>query len=286
MFEDLLETDDDPYPVARLADALARESRLEPELRGFLCNAAVALQAASGGPASQSIELIKLLSGQGTAAFSRADDETTTIGESLLRAASAYSLVGDAQGSDEILRAAIAADPRLASALNNLAFSQIEAGRIEEDTVAMAERAAQLAPDDPAVLDTLGVLRYHQGRFRDDAAGPGAITLFRQALRVDPDDPSLATLDHLGDALWRDGDQAGAIRCWQQVAQVAKLRYPPEAMARSLREFQRREFGIELVAPAEFVQKQYGRIVDRAEQKLQEVARGSPPSVAECLGVR
>ena len=149
----------------------------------------------------------------------------------------------------------------------------------------MAERAARLAPDDPAVLDTLGVLRYHQGRFRDDASGPGAITLFRQALRVDPDDPSLATLDHLGDALWRDGDQAGAIRCWQQVAQVAKLRYPPDAMARSLREFQRREFGIELVSPVEFVQKQYGRIVDRAEQKLQEVARGVTPSVPECLGV-
>jgi len=285
MFENLLSTDDDPYPVARLADALAREERLEPALRGFLCNAAVALQAASGGPASQSIELVTLLSEQGAAPFSRSGEEATTLGASLLRAASAYSLVGDAQGSDEILRAAIAIDPELASALNNLAFSRIESGRIDQDTAAMAERAARLAPDDPAVLDTLGVLRYHQGRFRDDASGPGAITLFRQALRVDPDDPSLATLDHLGDALWRDGDQAGAIRCWQQVAQVAKLRYPPDAMARSLREFQRREFGIELVSPVEFVQKQYGRIVDRAEQKLQEVARGVTPSVPECLGV-
>jgi Flp pilus assembly protein TadD len=284
-FRNLLATDDDPYPVARLADALAREERLDPALRSFLCNAAVALQAASGGPASQSIDLIKVLSEQGVAAFARGTEAGTMLAESLLRASSAYSLVGDGQGSDELLRAAIDANPQLASALNNLAFSQIEAGRIDPETVVMAERAAQLAPDDPAVLDTLGVLRYHHGRFRDDAGGPGAITLFRQALRVDPDDPSLATLDHLGDALWRDGDQAGAIRCWQQVAQVAKLRYPPDGVARSLRDFQLREFGLELVSPVEFVQKQYGRIVDRAEQKLQEVARGVPPSVADRLGL-
>lgn len=285
VFERLLRTEDDPYPVARLADALARETRLESTLRAFFCNAAVALQASAGGPASQSAELIRLLSSQGVAPFARSDDSETTLAESLLRAASAYSLVGDAQGSDELLLAAIAADGQLAPALNNLAFSRIEAGRIDEETAGMAERAAQIAPDDPSVLDTLGVLRYHHGRFRDDASGPGAITLFRQALRVDPDDPSLATLDHLGDALWRDGDQPGAIRCWQQVAQVAKLRYPPNAIARGLREFQRREFGVELVSPAEFVQKEYGRIVDRAEQKLQEVARGAAPSVAECRGI-
>jgi Flp pilus assembly protein TadD len=169
--------------------------------------------------------------------------------------------------------------------LNNLAFSMIESGKVDAEAMSLAERAARLTPDDPSVLDTLGVVRYHQGRFRDDAAGPGAITLFRQALRVDPDDPSLATLDHLGDTLWRDGDQAGAIRCWQQVSQVAKLRYPPDAIARGLIDFQRREFGFQLVAPTEFVQKEYGRIVDRAERKLQEVARGVPPSVAECRAV-
>lgn len=282
LFGSLLKVDEDPFPIALLADALAREERLDPTLRGSLGNAAVALQAAAGGPASRSEALIRTLSSQGAPAFIRPGDSATTLAQSFLRAASAYSLVGDAAGSDDLLRAAIAADPSLAAALNNLAFSLIEAGKVDAEVVSLAERAAQLAPGDPSVLDTLGVVRYHQGRFRDDAGGPGAITLFRQALRVDPDDPSLATLDHLGDTLWRDGDQAGAIRCWQQVSQVAKLRYPPEAIARGLVDFQRQEFGFQLVSPTEFVQKEYGRIVDRAERKLQEVARGVPPSVAEC----
>ena len=285
LFGVLLKVDEDPFPIALLADALAREGRLDAGLRGFLGNAAVALQAAAGGPASRSQALLRTLSEQGAPAFTRAGDAETTLAESLLRAASAYLLVGDAGGSDELLRAAVSADPTLAPALNNLAFSMIESGKVDAEAVSLAERAARLTPDDPSVLDTLGVVRYHQGRFRDDAAGPGAITLFRQALRVDPDDPSLATLDHLGDTLWRDGDQAGAIRCWQQVSQVAKLRYPPDAIARGLIDFQRREFGFQLVAPTEFVQKEYGRIVDRAERKLQEVARGVPPSVAECRAV-
>jgi tetratricopeptide (TPR) repeat protein len=285
MFGSLLKVEEDPFPLALLADALAREKRLDPALRGFLGNAAVALQASAGGPASRSQSLVRALFEQGAPAFVRPGDEATTLGESLLRAASAYSLVGEIGGSDELLRAAISADSSLAPALNNLAFSMIESGKVDAEVVSLAERAARLVPDDPSILDTLGVVRYHQGRFRDDAAGPGAITLFRQALRVDPDDPSLATLDHLGDTLWRDGDQAGAIRCWQQVSQVAKLRYPPDAIARGLAEFQRREFGFQLVSPVEFVQKEYGRIVDRAEQKLQEVARGVPPSIAECRAV-
>lgn len=283
LFVDLLAVDGDPFPPARMANALAREVRFEPALRGFLGNAAVALQAASGGPASESLSLLRALFDAGAPAFVREEDSGTSLATSLLRAASAYSLVGDMAGSDQLLRAAISADPNLAEASNNLAFSRIESGIVDAETIALAETAARLAPDDAAILDTLGVVRYHQGRLRDDAGGPGAITLFRQALRVDPDDPSLATFDHLGDALWRDGDQAGAVRCWQQVEQVAKLRYPPEAMAQGLAAFQRREFGVGLVSPAEFVRREFGRVVDRAERKLQEVARGAPPSVAPCL---
>lgn len=284
VFESLFGRESDPFAVGRLADALAREGRLDPDVRGFLGNVAVALHAAAGAPAERSIELIRLLASEGVAAFVRPDDPTTTLAESLLRASSFYSLVGDAGGSDVLLEAAVEADPRLPTALNNLAFSRMESGRLDAEVVAHAELAARLSPDDPSVLDTLGVLRYHQGRFRDDAAGPGAITLFRQALRLKPNDPSLGTLEHLGDAMWRDGDQSGAIRVWRQVGEVAKLRYPPEVIARNLAAFQRREIGIELVSPAEVIRREYGRIVERAEQKLQEVARGQAPSVAPCLG--
>jgi thymidylate kinase len=70
------------------------------------------------------------------------------------------------------------------------------------------------------------------------------------------------------------------------VSQVAVLRYPPEQIARRVREFQRREFGVEVVDPLEYVRRQYLRVVERAEAKLVDVARGRPPALPECLGVR
>jgi tetratricopeptide (TPR) repeat protein len=150
----------------------------------------------------------------------------------------------------------------------------------------MAEQAAAGKPDDPAILDTLGFLRYQQGRFADDRAGTGAVSLFRQALRLRPNSPSLATLDHLGDALWRSGDQQGAIRSWQQVGVVARRRYPPELFRARMSSFQLERFGFELVPVAQFVRREYGAIVERAERKLEQVARGDPPDVADCSATR
>ena len=234
------------------------------------------------------------LSADGAEPFRRTDSEPAAPGESragalaqsLLRASDAFSLAGDEAGSADLLRAALEVDADLAPALNNLAFMRVEGGILDAETVALAERAAARAPDDPAILDTLGVVRYHQGMFRDDARGQGAVTLFRQALRLRPDDPSLATLDHLGDAIWRDGDQQAAIRCWQQVAQVAELRYPADVVGRSISEFQRREYGVEIVAAEDFYRRRHASVVERAARKLAEVARGVAPSITECMGAR
>jgi tetratricopeptide (TPR) repeat protein len=286
MYARLVARNDDPILVAQLADALARESRLSPAQRALHGAAAVALYAVSGGGVEKSIAVVDRLRGDGIALFARADEAVPSAAESIFRASSAYAMAGDEIGSEQLLREVIRRDPSIAGALNNLAYVRLSAGTFDAEVVALAERAATISPANPAVLDTLGWVRYHSGRIRDDGRGPGAITLFRQALRIDPDDPSLATLDQLGDALWRDGDQAGAVKCWQQVSQVAVLRYPPEQIARRVREFQRREFGVEVVDPLEYVRRQYLRVVERAEAKLVDVARGRPPALPECLGVR
>jgi hypothetical protein len=94
------------------------------------------------------------------------------------------------------------------------------------------------------------------------------------------------TLDHLGDALWRTGDQQGAIKSWQQVDEVARLRYPPQLFKGRLSSFQLERFGFELVPVAQFVRREYGAVVERAEGKLGQVARGDPPAVADCRATR
>lgn len=288
LFRALVAIEDDPFPASRLAQALARRAGLDPDLRGRLATAAIAMSAAAGDGADLAIEFIDAITAAGVRPFASSEDaaKPATTADILVRASGVFSMVGDQAGGETMLLEAIRRDPDHSGGLNNLAYARIVRGKIDDETVAMAERAAKAAPDDPGILDTLGLVRYHQGVLRDGAAGPGAISLYRQALRLRPDQPSLETLDHLGDALWRDGDQQGAIRCWQEVPRVAMLRFPPGPLARNLVEYQRREFGVELVEPEEYIRRQYGAAVERAERKLEEVARGAAPSVEDCRGLR
>lgn len=288
LFRSIITLDDDPFPASRLALALARRANLDPVVRGRFATASIAFGAAAGDGADGAIALIDGLVGQGVRPFTDASDADAPLApaEIFVRASSVFGMVGDAAGSERMLLAALARDPEHASALNNLAYARMRAGVIDDATISMAERAAKARPDDPGVLDTLGLLRYHQGALRDNASGPGAISLYRQALRLKPDEPSIETLDHLGDALWRDGDQQGAIRCWQQVPQIATLRFPPIPMARNLIEYQRRQFGAEIVEPEEYLRRQYGTVVERAGRKLEEVARGAAPSIEDCKALR
>ena len=276
----------DPYPASRLARALVREDRLLPAVRARLAASAIALDAAAGSDPEATAALVAGLVAEGVPVLARGDEAAPGLAIALVRASSIASMVGDESMSEELLRSALAASPDEPEALNNLAYRSIERGAITREAADFAERAAAARPDDPSILDTLGLLRYHQGRLRDDASGVGAISLFRQALRLQPESPSLSTLDHLGDALWRAGDQAGALRAWKQIPDLALLRYPPANIARSLADFQRREFGLELVEPERFLRRQYGEVVQRADRKLQEVARGSAPSVAPVAAPR
>ena len=287
--------DDDPFPAALLADAIARDTRAEADARRRIARASIALGALSGGWWQRTESLLRDLASERIEVFVRASDRpsanvdgstavvgtggTVDLGRQFVRAADAHALIGDELGSRRLLERAVFIEPVSAEAQNNLAYFVVDRGAVDEATIAMSLEALAKAPDNPSILDTVGVLRYRQGRLRDGADGMGAITLFRQALRIRPEDPSLETLDHLGDALWQDGDQQAAIRCWQQVGQVAQLRYPPQEIAKNLVEFQRREFGLALLEPAPLLRRLYGRVADRAARKLEEVARGEPPSV-------
>lgn len=294
---------DDPFAAAVLARALAADERSTNEVRRRLATAAVGLTVGAGADPDECAALVTELAGKGACPFDEPESVSAGSGQggaesgaegasevrtarALQRAAELYSLLGQGAESRSLLERALAMAPADAQLLNGVAYSDLERGEVRDATVSMAERAAAARPDDPAILDTLGFLRYHQGRFADDRTGTGAISLFRQALRLRPNSPSVTTLDHLGDALWRSGDQQGAIRSWQQVGVVARRRYPPELFQRTMSSFQLERFGFELVPIAQFVRREYGAVVGRAERKLEQVAQGEPPDVADCGAAR
>lgn len=85
--------------------------------------------------------------------------------------------------------------------LNNLAWLYME--RQDPRAVEMARRAAEAAPSDPDVLDTLGWVLLQQG---EDTAE--AVRTLRRSVQLNPDNPSVQY--HLGVALREVGDTEGA----------------------------------------------------------------------------
>lgn len=280
MLERLVSVDGDPYLAGRVAAVVAADSRLDEGLRSLLARSAVALQAAAGVDPAEAVGLVREFADRGVRIFEPADAEWT-LAEALRRAAGVFAMMGDEGGAERILIESLAENEGHARTLNDLAYLRAERGDLAGGAAAMAEVAAAALPDDPSILDTLGFIRYLERRIRDDAKGAGAITLLRQALRLRPEEPSIAALDHLGDALWRDGDQSGAVRCWQEVGRVARLRHPPDATRAAIAAFQLREYGVVIADPSEVARRQFGRTVERADRKLRDVAEGRPPAVAE-----
>lgn len=94
------------------------------------------------------------------------------------------------------LRKLLALDADHAHALNALAYSYVERNVRLGEAEKMLERAIQLEPEDPAILDSLGWLYFRQGKL------PGAEELLRKAFALFPD-PEVAS--HLIEVLWTAG---------------------------------------------------------------------------------
>lgn len=92
-------------------------------------------------------------------------------------------LAQDWAGAEARFRAAIERQPDHPSALNNLAYLTLKAGK--PGALALAERAARAAPDQPEVLDTLAQALAQAGR------GPEAIERQRRAVALAPDSGGL-----------------------------------------------------------------------------------------------
>ncbi len=100
-------------------------------------------------------------------------------------------------------------DPDILNALGYI-FADANLRLAEADR--LIEKALALEPNNPATLDSMGWLRYRQGRHAE------AIKWLSQALAAMPNDEIAA---HLGEVLWVSGDQARAKSVWGQGLQTS-----------------------------------------------------------------
>lgn len=122
------------------------------------------------------------------------------------RALHAVSL-GQLEVLERDLRTILARDPDHADALNALGYTLADRTDRLQEAYGYIDRALTLAPEEPAVLDSMGWVLFKLGR-HDEAIG-----YLRRAYAQLPDGEIGA---HLGEALWAAGQREEAWRVWDE----------------------------------------------------------------------
>ena len=95
-------------------------------------------------------------------------------------------------------------------AYNALGYSLAERGVRLPEAHALIEKALQMAPGDPFILDSMGWVQFRMGNLA------GAEESLRRAYAVRPD-PEIAV--HLGEVLWQKGSRDEAQKMWREAQQ-------------------------------------------------------------------
>ncbi len=107
---------------------------------------------------------------------------------------------------------ALELNPNQPQVLNYLGYSWVDQGMHLDDALGMIETAVAAAPNDGYIIDSLGWAFYRLGRFDE------AVQVLEQAVQLLPNDPEIN--DHLGDAYWRVGRKMEARFQWNVAAYV------------------------------------------------------------------
>jgi tetratricopeptide (TPR) repeat protein len=113
--------------------------------------------------------------------------------------------LGKTDEMEQLMRKLIAAQPDSPNALNALGYSFLERNVRIEEGMALVEKAYRLAPDDAAVIDSMGWGYFRLGNLDK------SLEFLRRAYAANPD-PEIAA--HLGEVLWLHGDKEEAKKIW------------------------------------------------------------------------
>ncbi|MCH8822851.1 MAG: tetratricopeptide repeat protein [Planctomycetes bacterium] len=197
-------------------------------------------------------------------------------------AAQRYSVLGKEEGAVQILQQAVIVNPQYALAHNNLGYARLELGATDRQMIDSIEKAYELQPDDPNIIDTIGWLRYKQGRFEDVGEEFGAVTLLELAMSLDTVN-SEVVLEHVGDARWRAGDTPGALQVWQNALRL--LNNPAHrrhwtGVYTQLQTDPEIGWGLLVTDPKKLYHNNFGIVLERISAKLEAVKQGKQPKTA------
>jgi Flp pilus assembly protein TadD len=121
-----------------------------------------------------------------------------------------YAMVAEKSNKMELmestLRKVIELAPDNQHAYNALGYSLAERNIRLPEALTLIEKALQLAPEDPFIMDSMGWVQFRLGKLKE------AEETLRRAYQLRPD-PEIAT--HLGEVLWMKGQKEDAQKLWR-----------------------------------------------------------------------
>lgn len=118
--------------------------------------------------------------------------------------------VGDFDAMEADLRRVLELQPNNSAALNALGYTFANRNQRLDEAWELIERAYHLNPTDPAIIDSMGWIKYRLGQPQV------ALDFLRQAYDAFKDQEIAA---HLGEVLWILGEKEEAVRVWRQALQ-------------------------------------------------------------------
>ncbi|MGH8780845.1 tetratricopeptide repeat protein [Paraburkholderia sp.] len=141
-----------------------------------------------------------------------------------------YAMSAEKNGHYEImegqLRKLIRSQPDNPQAYNALGYSLADRNQRLQEADKLVEKASALAPNDAFIMDSVGWVKYRLGDTSD------SIKLLRKAYELQPNAEIGA---HLGEVLWKSGDQDQARAAWRE---ARKLEPDNDTLVNTLKRFQ------------------------------------------------
>lgn len=143
----------------------------------------------------------------------------------LYQAAMAADKLNKEELFEQLIRKLMKIAPDNAHAYNALGYSLLDRNQRIPEAIKLVEKAYQLAPDDAAIIDSMGWGQYLLGNLDK------SVEFLNRAYKADPD-PEIAA--HLGEVLWKRGDKDEARKVW---ADSAKANPDNEALKAVMKRF-------------------------------------------------
>ncbi|MBN8552840.1 MAG: tetratricopeptide repeat protein [Caulobacterales bacterium] len=115
---------------------------------------------------------------------------------------------GDFEAAETAFQRALELSPDQPDVLNYLGYMWVDRGVRLEEGLALIERAVAAGPENGNFQDSLGWAYYRMGRFDE------AVTVLERAIGLEPGSATIN--DHLGDAYWQVGRRREAQYQWQR----------------------------------------------------------------------